>query len=470
MKMPAIFPVTAHTDFVGAGTTFVAIKGFAKNGLDYVPLALERGATHIVVDESTTISQDMYALLQKYGATLQRVADTRASLADLSAHAAGFPAHKLKIIGITGTKGKTTTSFITHHLLSAAGYNTALMTTVYNRIGSHIFKAPLTTAQPDYLHQFLKLCVEHDIEYVVMETAAQAFSMNRVAGISFAGIIFTNFSQEHLEFYPNMQTYFEQKSRIFEHANPEAPVIINIDNEWLTQHKNNATTISLAAQDADWSVTQLKTFPHLDMRVSHDQNEYRLHSPALVGEFNIYNCLTASVLAHELGVAWPIIQQGLATFSGVPGRVQKFELPNGAQAIIDYAHNPLSFENIFKLLRSMTDDLIVVFGAGGDRDKTRRPLMGALAEQWADYSIITTDNPRSEDAAVIAQEIMAGISGEGRQRAHIELDREQAIIQAYKRSRTGSIIALLGKGPDEYQIFGDQKIFFSEAQIIKALR
>ena len=201
-------PVTCHTKQVEPGSTFVAIKGVKQNGVTYIPHALERGATKIVIQKDQTISQEMKNVINKNNATLEFVPDARLALAQLSAKASDYAHKKLKIIGITGTKGKTSTSFMLEHLLKNAGYNTALISTVHNKINNTIVKSSLTTDQPDYLHHFFAHCVEHNVEFVVMETAAQALSLHRVAGLDFDTIIFTNFAKEHGEFYSNLDDYF----------------------------------------------------------------------------------------------------------------------------------------------------------------------------------------------------------------------------------------------------------------------
>ena len=240
--MPATFPVTCHTDFVGPQSIFVAIEGYADNGINYIKQAIEKGARTIVVHHTTVFGDELRAFIDAHSVVVEYVANTRKRLAELSAHQAGYPAQKLNIIGITGTKGKTTTSFLLEHIVATAGNKTALISSAQNRICGYNFPAPLTTPQPDYLQQFLKLCVENNVDYVVMEVAAQALTLYRVEGIVFCGIIFTNFSHEHLEFYPTLEDYFYAKTLIFGMAADDAPVLINGDDvrgaQLLLQHKN----------------------------------------------------------------------------------------------------------------------------------------------------------------------------------------------------------------------------------------
>lgn len=468
--MPSQFPVTAHTDFVGLGSTFVVIKGYKHNGIDYIPEAIKRGASTIVIQESVVIPQNINDLINLHNVTIERVEDTRAALATLSAQAAGYPARSLRIIGITGTKGKSTSSALVAHLLQQSGYQTALLSTVHNKIGATIFPAPLTTAQPDYLHQFFKLALDHGVTHVVMEVAAQALSLHRIDTIQFDGIIFTNFSQEHAEFYPSMQDYFSAKTAIFSHAKPGACRIVNYDNDWCkTLSGDDITTFSFQSSQADICADLKQQIPFVRFGITYQGVRHEFECPSLIGSFNAYNAGMAIALCQGLGIPAPLLADALTTFPGVPGRMQRHLLPNNATAIIDYAHNPSSFENLFIVLRQLTHQLIVVFGAGGERDRTKRPQMGAIAAEYADLVIITTDNPRSEDPATITHDILAGISNSLMNKVICEPDREKAIEMAYQLSSPHAIIALLGKGPDEYQMIGTIKYPFSEAQILARL-
>jgi len=453
LVMPSTFPVTCHTDFVGKGSTFVAIEGFSDNGIRYIKQAIENGASTIVVHRDVLLDDALLLFMQSRNVICERVNNTRKTLAELSALAAGLPAKKLSIIGITGTKGKTTTSFLLEHILHTVGYKTALISSVKNSIGGYDFPASLTTPQPDYLQQFLKLCVEHEVDYVVMEVAAQALTLHRVEGILFCGIIFTNFSLEHLEFYPTLHDYFAAKKLIFEHVVENAPFVINADDEQgrqLLMHYPLAQPYTLINND-------------------NENKNYTVECPVLLGRYNAYNILAASTMAGKLNIQESFIQQALQTFKGVPGRLQEHVLANGARCFIDYAHNPESFQAVLSTLRLLTPHLIVVFGAGGARDKSKRPMMGNIASHIADVVIVTSDNPRHEDPEVIAQDITEGIVPALQHKIIQQLDRQKAIELAYHLSDHGSVIALLGKGPDEYQIVGTTKYYFSEQKILEQL-
>lgn len=470
-SLPEIFPVTCHTDFVGEGSTFVAINGFALNGVDYIETALKKGAKKIVVALDTAIPDAALKSIASSGAILERVADTRSALADLSADAAGNPAQKLILIGITGTKGKTTTTWLMYEILRSAGHKVALMSGVFNKINGIEFDAPLTTAQPDYVHQFLKLCLSYKVTHVVIEVAAQALSLHRVKGLLFDAVAFTNFSYEHLEFYKDLEDYFLAKCQILSYCKLNAPLIINNDNAWTRRciEKYPSVVTYGSGNDADVQFGLRDEVNGLHFDVRYNKRRLVFHAPALMGDYNLYNCAAALSLAFSLGIDALDCAHALETFAGVPGRLEIHKLANGARGVIDYAHTPDSYHAILSTLRDQTNNLIVVFGAGGKRDKSKRPLMGAIAASYADAVILTSDNPRNEDPQAIVEDIKQGIDEKDLHKVSVELDRKKAILNAYKQTHEGSIIALLGKGNDEYQMVGDEKKYFSEREILEEL-
>lgn len=460
--MPTIFPVTGHTKQVGQGTTFVAIQGQREDGNAYIPQALAQGAQKIVIQNRSPLSADLVDLIEAHQASLVYVENSRLELARLSAAASEYAAKKLKIIGVTGTKGKTSTTFILEHLLRSSGYKTALLGTVKNFIDGQYIPGELTTPQPDHLHQFFVLCVEAKIDYVIMEVAAQAITLHRVHGIEFEIGVFTNFSQEHGEFYATQEDYFAAKKEIISYLKQNATLLVNADDQQSKKllEEKNTVGFSLVRKSEGMIASCI---------VEHRTQKYILSCPALIGIFNCYNVLAAASVALQIGLLPENIQDALQKFPGVPGRLERYPLPNGSCAIIDYAHNPSSFRAVLSTLRHLTPHLLVVFGCGGDRDATKRPIMGALAVQYADLVILTTDNPRSENPYTILEAMYAGIPQEMRTKVCIEPDREKAIRQAYVHSSSQTILALLGKGPDEYQQIGSIKYPFSEKQILQTL-
>jgi UDP-N-acetylmuramoyl-L-alanyl-D-glutamate--2,6-diaminopimelate ligase len=466
ITLPTHFSVTAHTNHVGPGSTFVVIKGIKEDGLVYVPQALAQGATTIVVEETTFIPQELVEQIQQ-SATLVRVPHIRQALAQLAAQACDFPAQKLTIVGVTGTKGKTTTTFILEHLLRTVGYKTALLSTVLNTINGKDFPTKLTTQQPDYLHMFLKVCIEAGVTHVVMEVSAQALTLHRVQGILFDTVIFTNFDQEHAEFYTTMDNYFAAKCKIFEQVKSSGTVLINGDDAYgqkiLARYPEYQTYTPS-------STAGLSAGSGISFSLPLNNRSLLFSCPALIGSYNLYNAYAAVSCALTLGLEPNSIAHALATFERVPGRMERYSLPNQAVCIIDYAHNPSSFKALLPTLKTLTPQLIVVFGCGGERDAAKRPVMGAVAVEIADMVILTTDNPRSEDPVLITQEIVEGIPPYLHHKVIVEMDRHKAIEQAYSLSQPQTIIALLGKGPDEYQEVKGVKTYFSERQIVQALR
>jgi UDP-N-acetylmuramyl-tripeptide synthetase len=504
LQMPDIYPVACHTDNIGAGSTFVAIKGQKEDGVQYIMQAVHKGATKIVVERSAQIPDDVHAAIIRSKVQLVYVDFARKALAELSAHALDYPAKKLKLVAVTGTKGKTTSAFLLEHVLRTAGYKTALLSTVKNKILDQEFKTNLTTQHPDYLHNFFALCVNASVEIVILEVAAQATSLHRVTGLELDGLIFTNFDQEHAEFYASMDEYFAAKQDIIKLLKPGAPLLLNADDakvSALAQKYPHALLFGLHGSAhykgsmGNSSIERLSmevfkyekmtdSIPPMRIEKNHEPlvngflvkqslhmaGYYKAECSALVGTYNAYNVLGVMSLCLELGVAPELILEGLLSFKSVPGRLEKYILPNGASCFIDYAHNPSSYQAVLGMVRELTPHLIVVFGCGGDRDKSKRPLMGAIAAEYADLVILTSDNPRSENQQAIIDDIMEGIACDKHCKIVCDLDRERAIIKAYAHSKSNSVIMLLGKGPDEYQLIGSQKFHFSEKAIVQALQ
>lgn len=466
--LPKTFLVTSHTKYVGQGSTFVAIKGQKENGVTYITHALEKGATTIVVAHDELLSNEIVQALASHQAKLVRVANTRQALAQLSAQAYNFPARKLKIIAITGTKGKTTTSWMLAHFFKQAGLKTALLSTVRNRILDTEFQSELTTPQPDYIHAFLQACVAREVEWVVMETAAQAASLYRIDGIEFDGAIYTNFSSTHAEFYARVEDYFAAKKQILEQVKASCPIILNGDDSKVFALQHYFPNAYCTYENGVYRIC--KTNVGIAWQYAYQGRLYNFECPSLIGSFNISNFAMAITLALKCSLSISDLQTFCKTFTGVPGRLERYQLPNGASCFIDYAHTPSSFTAVLSLLRNMTQQLIVVFGAGGERDRSMRPQLGDIASTLADAIVLTMDNPRSEQVTDIITDILAGIDQSYKQKVLVEVDRARAIEKAYTISQPGAIIALLGKGPDEYQIIGTQKLPFSERAIVASFR
>lgn len=469
IELPKIYPVTSHTDNVGPGTTFVAIPGTKDDGSLYIRLALEKGATKIVAQQDSYIAQDLLEMISSLGVILVYVENCRRELAQLIAQALDYPAKKLKIIGVTGTKGKTSTSYMIHHLLTQQGCKVALISTAEKLIGSTLVSLDLTTPLPEHLHMFFDLCVQHNVEYVVMEVSAQSLTLHRVHGLEFEAGAFTNFSLEHLEFYETMHEYLDAKLEFLSMIKDPKNMLINYDDpsgNQIFRDRPEFSCYSLEDKNASWYAWVTLQLGSLELAMKHDEKIYKFQA-RLVGKFNAYNLLVASLIVHRLGFSFDAIAQATQSLPQIPGRMEQYPLKNGATCFIDYAHNPSSYEAVLSTLRLMTSDLIVVFGAGGARDKSKRPMMGAIVEKYCDLAIVTSDNPRNELASMIADDIVAGFTGMQNFQHMRELNRTKAIEIAYELSKPGSVIAVLGKGRDEYQIVGHLTFPFKERAILR---
>lgn len=475
LEMPLVFPVTCHTDTVGKGTTFVVIKGLSKDGLEFVPLALEKGAIKIVVEKNVSISSQLHDLCASYGAIIDYVDNSRQALAELSAQAAGYPAQKLKIYAVTGTKGKTSSVWMLYHMFCNLRIKAALISTIGNYLNTYHFKSGMTTPQPDYIHQFLKLCVEQGITHVVMETAAQATTFFRLETIQFDALIFTNLEREHKELYSSMEDYFEAKRKLCDHLKPGGDLFVNYDTPFgkkMCQIYPHAVSFSCETEKSTWSCSWNDTEPEKIVTLSfnpptknHARISYIFTYSQFIGLFNGYNLLGVLLVIIYNDCVYKEIQDALDMIPSIPGRMEKYTLKNGATVIIDYAHTPSSFEALFTALSQPSLKLFIVFGAGGGKDPDKRPLMGSIAALYGTRVFITNDNPRYEDPHIIASDIYQGIPSDYHHKVTIELDRQKAIEAAIQESDKDTLILLLGKGPDEYQLIQGAKIVFSERLI-----
>lgn len=471
VALPQIYRVSSHTDHVGPGSTYVVIQGQEFDGATFVAQAIERGATKIVV-QIDHVSDAIVQLCQNAKVELLRVPNALEALATMSAHAYDFPARKLKIIGITGTDGKTTSVYLCAHILRGAGHRVALLSGVQNYIDDIAYSSPLTTAKADYLHMFLHECVQAGVEYVVMEVSAQAFTLNRVDHVLFDGIIFTNLAQEHAEWYADLESYFATKARILDHVrDARVPVVAHADNEFGRRLARMAHHRILAGFDAsaDYRVEILSgDLFEQRLTIVHKQEVVSTRT-SLVGQYNAQNIIAVVALVHELGVSFDMIAQAILTFVSVPGRFERYRLANGVFAIVDYAHTPQACEAVLQFVRQHTRRISIIFGASGGKDHVKRPLMGAIASRLADQVILTTDNPRTEDVHEIARQIAAGVAQENKHKLLYEFDRAAAIKKACMAAGPGDVVLVVGKGIQECQIIGNQRIYHSDRAVVQSL-
>jgi len=475
--LPSIYAVTCHTDNVGQGSIFVAIPGLRLHGAAFVAEAIRRGAKEIILQRGSACEYD--ALCQQdlaAGVVYRFVRCARTALARYAALVYGMPARTLKIIGVTGTKGKTTTSHLIAHFLRAAGKRVALIGTVKNCIGDLCEPSSLTTPNSDYIQLFLSLCRKQGVEYVVMEVSAHALTLQRVHGLLFEDVVFTNLSEDHLDFYNDITDYFAAKKRLV--------VLVKdcgrahaLDSERGRQfcasglqHETRLICKGIWKKDVQY---RYSVFTHGMQGIAvtlHDgasDSSYQLSS-ALVGESNAENIVLACSVARAQGVPWETLKSACISFEGVAGRINQYALIQGATAVVDYAHEPFSMERLLSFLRAQTNELWVVFGCGGQRDRLRRSRMGSVATQYADYIVVTNDNPRTEDPESIIKDITAGITQYNSSAYVVTIqDREQAIAHACQSAGKEAIVAILGRGHEQYQVIGSQKKCFADKEIVQ---
>ena len=478
-------PVAAVRDdsrLVQPGDVFVAIRGTLQDAHQHVPAAVAAGAAAVVVEHAVSVPCASIV-----------VADARQALAVLAANAAGRPAAKLRLIGITGTNGKTTVAWLTEGMLRAAGRRVALLGTVANRIDGVAESARLTTPAPLELHAFFARALAAGCTDVVMEVSSHALAQQRVHGLHFHAAGFTNLTQDHLDLHGSMEAYAAAKARLFsEHMGAEGTAVINLDGAGAPLMLAAAAQVQcfgVSAGDDALSAGDARVLPDaaqlhaqildsglkgLRLRLRVNKSDGRIAQrahlrSALVGRHNIENLLLAAGLGMACGLSLEQAAAGLAAQVCPPGRLERVEVGRGVAAFVDYAHTPDALQRMLDLLRSeCRGRVIVVFGCGGNRDALKRPIMGAIAARNADAVVLTNDNPRHEDAQTILNEIAAGVPPELRGRVTIEPDRRRAIRIALDMAVAGDALLLTGKGHEDYQLEGDTRRHFDDREELVA--
>lgn len=470
--------ITSDSRQVGPGCLFVAMPGSRADGHDFVADALNAGAT--VVIQSRPLDPGAVG-------SFIRVADPREVYAVLCSRLAGNPSARMKVIGVTGTNGKTSTTLIARHLLESAGRRAAAVGTLgVLRPGSAEFGGGgLTTPDAAELQAILAELAEGGTQYVMLEVSSHALHQRRVSGVEFAGGVFTNLTQDHYDYHGSYEEYSNAKALLFNKYLVESGgyAVLNIDDaagrRYATQTANIALTYGLQPS-ANIVLDELRnSIEGLSFRIVlkngvwpdrlDSQRNTADISTKLVGGFNAYNFAAAAGVALLEGLTLEQVASGLESFPGVPGRLQRVESPAGAHVFVDYAHTPDALDNVLAALRQLKHGgsrLISVAGCGGDRDRAKRPLMGAAALRGSDWLVVTSDNPRTEDPDAIIDEIATGLPepGSGWERV---TDRRRAIRAALARARKGDIVLIAGKGHEDYQILGTEKIHFSDIEEVR---
>ena len=453
---------------VKPGFLFVAIKGFTVDGHKYIESAIENGATAVMVQEGC----DLKSLKIPDDVTIIMTKDTRYALAIVSGNFFGNPSKKFKLIGVTGTKGKTTTTFMIKEILEKAGKNVGLVGTIATYInGKMIKESDRTTPESLELQEIFSQMVEEKVEYVVMEVSSQSLKLHRVAGCDFDMVLFTNFSEDHIseKEHPDMEDYFNSKMMLFKMCKTG---FINADDLYGAKipklfPESDITTYGIdnSAKIMARDITITNSFVDFKTKLGERNDRVKVGIP---GRFSVYNSLAAICVAKKLGIDAETIKEALLEVR-VPGRSElvknKLELP----IMIDYAHSPESLENILQAVKGYTrGNVISVFGCGGDRDSGKRPIMGEISGRIADFTIITSDNPRTENPEEIVKQIEAGIK-KTNGKYKVIVDRTEAIKEAIKMAHKNDLIVLAGKGHEPYQEINGVKYPFDERIIVNEI-
>jgi UDP-N-acetylmuramoyl-L-alanyl-D-glutamate--2,6-diaminopimelate ligase len=439
------------------GDLFVAVKGFKSDGHTYLQQVQKMGAAAAVVQEI------------KPGLNLVQipVKDTRKVMALLAYNYYRENLKKLSIIGITGTNGKTTCSYLIQSMLQTAGISCGLAGTIHYIIGTRKIDAWNTTPEAVDLYEMLSGMQQDGNKACVLEVSSHALALNRVSGLNFKAAVFTNLSRDHMDFHSDMEEYFSEKRKLFTQLSTDGCAVINMDDNYgkrLTVQAEKLTYGLNSSSDvypAEWKMDSYGT----QLNINTPLGEIKIYS-ALIGEYNVYNILASVATGLAMKLSLQNISKGIESLKSVPGRLEKYVLGNGALAVIDYAHSPDALQNALETLRKITrGKLICLFGCGGDRDKGKRPQMGETAQRLADVVFITDDNPRTESPQAIIDDILAAVKLNDQ--IHVVPDRREAIRQAVRFAGKDDVILIAGKGHENYQIIGTSKYNFNEAEIIR---
>lgn len=444
---------------VTKGTAFVCICGPVSDGHSYAQSAIEKGATVIICERDLGLDNQII------------VEDTHAVYASMCAAWFGNPANSLKLIGVTGTNGKTSTTYMLKSIIEAAGHKAGLIGTIQNLIGDEAIPTKNTTPGIYELNELFAKMVKAGCEYALMEVSSHALDQKRVCGLNFEVAVFTNLTQDHLDYHKTMDNYLQAKKKLFSMCKT---AVLNMDDTYFAQLSEDldCNIVTYSAQSDN------STYTAKNIRYKADGLEYELVSYNVIsrmklktgGKFTVYNSLCAAIAALELGFDVKQASSALADLEGVKGRAEVVPTGRDFTIIIDYAHTPDGLKNILCAFKDCKNGrLVSLFGCGGDRDSTKRPIMGEIAAAYSDYVIVTSDNPRSEEPSAIIADILVGMKSTKTPYAVIE-NREEAIKYAIQNAQKGDIIVLAGKGHETYQILKTGTIHLDEREVVaKAL-
>lgn len=450
--------LTLDSRNAGAGSLFFAVAGTRFDGHDFIAKVIEQGCRVIIAEKEVAVPE---------GVTLIVTENSHKATGIVASNFYGEPSRQLKLVGITGTNGKTTTTTLLYNLFMQLGYKTGLLSTVVNKIGAETIPSTHTTPDPIALNALLAQMVDANCEYCFMEVSSHAIHQYRIAGLEFAGGVFTNITHDHLDYHNTFKEYLDVKKRFFDELPVTAFALTNIDdkNGRVMIQNTRAKVVTYAMKSpADYKVKVLENqFSGLVLNINGKEVWSRL-----VGDFNAYNLLTAYAVSILLGEEEEEVLRVLSSLESVEGRFQYFISESGVVAIIDYAHTPDALENVLKTIaniRTKNETLYTIVGCGGDRDKAKRPEMARIACELSDKVILTSDNPRSEDPNQIIEEMNAGVPGYHFKKTISVVDRKQAIKTAISMAEKGDIILIAGKGHEKYQEINGVKHDFDDRQI-----
>ena len=459
---PEISSLSYDSRSAGVGSLFFALPGAKADGAEFAQQAAGKGAVVVVAE----------AMIGDCGCPVVRVPDARAAMADIAAAFYGHPDRSLKCAGVTGTNGKTTSAFLMKHMLDSASLRSGLIGTVKYVVGTEEISAPRTTPESADLQEMLARMRDCGSKAVAMEVSSHALVQQRVRGIEFDAAVFTNLTQDHLDYHRTMEAYFEAKCLLFEsleaQTHKKGRAIINADDRHghllMERFGKKLRTVTFGrGVGADFRASAIQfdgtgSVFQLDAK----RKSFLVRMP-LIGLFNIYNVLAALAAAAACGVELRGAIAALASAPQVPGRLERVMAKRNFQVFVDYAHTDDALKNVLRTLKDLKPArLITVFGCGGDRDRAKRPLMAAAAEELSDWTIITSDNPRREDPAEIIRDVEAGMRGTNFEKI---TDRENAIRHAIDLARPGDIVLIAGKGHENYQEFADRRIAFDDVAV-----
>lgn len=457
----AVRGISCNSKDVRDGFIFVAVRGSRDDGNKFIDEAVGNGAKAVVISASA-LSPPCKKV------SFITVFDTRKALAKLAVEFYGNPSSKIKVVGITGTNGKTTISYLLEGLLKEAGSSAGVIGTINYRFKDKVIASKNTTPGPIELQSILSDMFECGVRYAIMEVSSHALDQDRAGGVNFHSAIFTNLTQDHLDYHKTLSNYFKAKSRLFSSLSSDSFALINSDDKYSKKLKKitKAKVITYAIDSkADIVAKDIKFGPsHTEFRLVGFKDEISFKVP-LIGKHNVYNVLAAIAWAKNEGIKKRIIKEAIEKFSSVPGRLERVNFNAGFSVFVDYAHTEDALKNIIQSLRQICKrEIIVVFGCGGDRDKTKRPRMGYVVTELSDYAIITSDNPRSEDPQEIIKDIRKGIT---KNNYCIIPQRYEAIKKSLSLAKPGDIVLVAGKGHENYQVVKDKAMPFDDREVIK---